>query len=258
MLKIAVRILTVLFAFIIASVARANSREDGRHVDGGDLLYTVSIVSYDIDAAIYDAQMQIAHLVETECGVVHKSLIFYLVTSANLDTQDRDKSSSATVQGGLPIGECQQAKDAKDKYALENHVLAKRYREYVSEHSNGGNQVKKSTEAKKAALKLNSNLAEIRKNNEETQSKLESIVNQIEHLAARFVPPPVTERAPAATQEKDPPQSYIAKQKAQCQAKKKRLLFRAIVAANDNNPPGNMADGEAYELSEEARLMDCD
>ena len=244
-LSIIFRISTIFFCFLFASVLRAEEGEN-RHVVGGDVIYTVTSHSSTEEEAAYLAQMGVLQLTATECGVVHKSMKFF-----DQKVEPLADGFRATVTGGLPIEECIAAKDAKSKEGIEHPVLWPQYRNYIAKKEII------SEDKSNALMKwFKSKFNVLHKDHVETTERLNTIEDKIDRLANResAVAVPVSPQG----QVQAPSQPTSSKKKDACEAKRRRLQFRAQVAALDNVPPGNMADGEAYDLAEEARLLDCD
>lgn len=167
--------------------------------------------------ALWIAQAMAVHAVVSECGFAHKDIRIF---SHGYDNGD------AVVMAGIPYESCDEAKRASplQRKSLENSELA-------------------------ADQELLRKRAAARPEPKAAPDRTEEILDKIEDLASKLDRPTP---APVVLV-----QRVVASPSEGCRAQREALLRRASAAAAHNYPPGNMTEGQALDLFNQAQDLHC-
>jgi hypothetical protein len=121
-------VLTLIGACLFFWVCHVAYSDDivGRTVDGGDYIYTASAEADSIDMSEWRARQAAVRHLANDCGVAHKNTMFGKARYTSLDAN----RWSTTAVAYISIEDCNQARSAKDKKALESESLAQDQERY--------------------------------------------------------------------------------------------------------------------------------
>ena len=224
----------VRFAALFLLPIAAHAQDLGRHVVGGDILYRGIGVSRSLKDAVFDAQNHAVRGLVAECGVPPaQAKVFEQVIERD------DSGFTATIQVGVDIDSCERLQatppDERPKYA--NHQLLK---DFEAGHRPDGNRVFEAV--KRGFERLGEKLDEVNGDLERAHSRLDRIEGRLH-------------AQPRPTQDALVQVSRVSAPAPMCEAQYQSLIQSAQLAALENTPPGNMAQGRARDLYNQAMML---
>lgn len=216
----------IIFAFaFIALPASAFERQ----VIGGDILYTSVAEASDASSSAFLAEQASIRLVITECSIPHKGIKIW-----NTYTKSTDNGFRSEAVSGISFENCEEGKGSKNPQSLINPAIVKSQAIY-SRHLEHVLGIEK--KAAKAPVM-----------NEKQLKSIDEKLAELSHKLDRRQDAPVQQVIvirESASVPSQPSQSF-------CHTQYASLMDQANTEAQHNYPPGNLAQGHARDLMNQA------
>jgi hypothetical protein len=225
------------FALLFLPAAALADQGETRQVVGGDILYTASAASDDSTAAAFLADQAAIHAVISECKLPSRDIKVF-----KKGLEATASGYRATSTAGISMESCDEARRARDPSKLTSPQIAADQAAYDK------HMKKKLGLDKKPDFDLKSYLG---RHFDKTDAALDAIARKLDALEQRQPAQAQPERVIVVQQ----PSPASGGDGGACKAMADSLMAQAMVAANENYPRGNLAQGRASELWNQAAIM---
>jgi hypothetical protein len=228
-------IFRIFLFFLVISVARAEEPEPARRVIGGDILHTAQGLGSTPEEALFKAQTEAVKSLSVECGIPHIATVVY-----KKEVFRQASSFVAEVQVGLPFDDCEAGKrgSPQARKRLSHPMLEKDLEAY--NRSLRGEPKREEEEEIKSLL--HSQFGRVHERFDQVDERLD----RLEEASPKTTMASALPRAPAA---------HSNSAHSACRGQYKALMGQANTAAMTNNPPGNLAEGQALMFYNQAQAV---